>query len=128
MATGMRWVKLPAVLLAVVSVLASAQCVARCAVEPCHQAGGASSSADLPPCHRHHPPEPAPRPCASPVFVTDGRTIVSPITPPVQTGTTFLAVTPNIQAVLAAQPADSANPAASPPETGNSTSLLVLRI
>ncbi|HUI57146.1 MAG TPA: hypothetical protein VLY04_19355 [Bryobacteraceae bacterium] len=62
------------------------------------------------------------------MFVTDGRTIVSPITPPVQTGTTFLAVTPNIQAVLAAQPADSANPAASPPETGNSTSLLVLRI
>jgi hypothetical protein len=57
--------------LLLLSLLASAQCVARCAAMPCDQ-----SSADLPPCHRHSAP--APKVCATPLFVVSIRTHAAP--------------------------------------------------
>src|SRR6516162_3874573 len=63
----MLWVKQSVILVAIALVTANAQCVARCALKPCH--GDDASTTNVPPCHRHHPPghqptqSDAPRPC-----------------------------------------------------------------
>jgi hypothetical protein len=62
----MRCLKLTVALAVLFSVLAHAQCVARCTVTPCRQ-----SATDLPPCHRHS--SPGSKPCTTPLFVSGAR-------------------------------------------------------
>jgi len=71
----MRWVRILTVLPALVALIASAQCVARCAAMPCQQ----RSEAHPAPCHRHSsPPQKTPaNPCAMPLFLVDGRGIAA---------------------------------------------------
>ena len=76
MAEGMHSLKLPVVLAAFICVLANAQCVVSCASAPCTQP--ATSSANLPPCHRHSSKVPAPKPCTVPVVVADVRLHTAP--------------------------------------------------
>jgi hypothetical protein len=76
MAEGMRWLKLPVVVTALLCVLVNAQCVLRCTSTPC--APPAPQEANLPPCHRHAPRTPASKPCISPVILVDGRLHASP--------------------------------------------------
>jgi hypothetical protein len=66
MAAGMACLRFALGILALLCVLANAQCVARCTVMPCDL-----SSASLPPCHQHK--SPAAKPCSSAVFVADLR-------------------------------------------------------
>jgi hypothetical protein len=72
----MRWVRILTVLPALLAIVASAQCVARCAAMPCQQ----QSEAHPAPCHRHSSPQqntPA-KPCAMPLILVDGRGIAVP--------------------------------------------------
>lgn len=65
----MHRLKLSVVAAVLLSLLVSAQCVARCVAMPCDQP--ASSSPDLPPCHRH--PTPAQKPCTPALFALAAR-------------------------------------------------------
>jgi hypothetical protein len=78
----MKWLRLQVALLAIAVSFASAQCIAACAGQPCHD----SSASQIPPCHRHHPPkENGPQLCQHPFFVAKGRgRVVAMATPAVE--------------------------------------------
>jgi len=125
MSAGMLGFQLPfrlAMVAAVLlSVMASGQCVARCAMLPCGRP--ASSDPDLPPCHRHR--SPAPKPCLTPVFVADGRPQTAP-----RIGDDAMHATATdvaFGAWLAWHPAAQQHPPSPPPESG-SPYLVILRV
>ncbi|HEX3748760.1 MAG TPA: hypothetical protein VHW09_32765 [Bryobacteraceae bacterium] len=113
----MRCLKLPVVLAALVSLLASVHCMARCAVMPCGQSG---SQSDLPPCHRHSTP--AAKPCATPIFMaearTHGATPIAPLAPAVQVEPAAPPLT---------RPAAQPRPASPAPDSGGPT-IHILRV
>jgi hypothetical protein len=110
--------KLPVVAAVLLSLLANAQCVARCAATHC---GQPTSSADLPPCHRHQ--SPAPKPCTAPLFVADKR----PHSAPKLTLQAIVADTEPVAAPMVWQPASHLHPP-SPPLDSGSSSITILRI
>ena len=72
LSAGMRRLKFPILVAALISVLANAQCMVRCQVMPCDP----PASSDVPPCHRHSAP--APKPCATPLIVADAQVHAAP--------------------------------------------------
>jgi hypothetical protein len=112
---GMRFLKLPAVALLLLALLASGQCVARCAAAPCGQASG-----DLPPCHRHS--SPAPKVCTIPLFAAGLRAHSTP-----QLAVYAIAIVNDLAVPTRSQPFTPWNPP-SPPRDSGGPSLATLRI
>jgi hypothetical protein len=118
MTRGMHILKISVVAAALLSLLVNAQCVARCAAMPCDKP--ASSSADLPPCHRH--PTPAPKPCTPALFAVDARShSASPV------GAFAFVALVESAAPTVRQPASQA-PVPSPPLDSGGPSLTILRL
>jgi len=115
----MRCLKLPVVAVVLLSLLASVQCVARCAAMACDRPASAN-----PPCHRHRSPAPQ-QPCAAPLFVAHARPHPAP-----QIGAPALQATVAEIAFAAPavwHPATRSNPLAPPPDSGG-PSIAILRV
>src|SRR5215469_15148046 len=129
----MLWVRHLLILLAVALVIANSQCVARCAVMPCHTEEGSQSngSVNLPPCHRHHAPRQSdsPSPCALSLLPFGDLAPSAAVFAPEQSVVTILNPTPSV-----AFPGSLASylieidQSASPPNAIDSVSRTVLRI
>src|SRR5580698_9962464 len=110
----MRSPKLSVVVVVLLSLLASVQCVAQCIASPCEQ-----SSANLPPCHRHQ--SPATKSCANPTFVADARPHSAP-----QFAVQAIVADTELAAPIVSQP-HLQPPHSSPPDSV-APSLFILRI